>query len=148
MQRLCRHSPPLCVAPQDLYALGLCHLDAVPHLLPHLSLSRGLKTLHWSGEHTAGLFHHPGFAHASGSRHCAPGIAYPDPSLESAMDPPPASGTLDLAALALCLRNWRGRLSDALPALSRLLNPAYDTYGSTTKRAPSQVKRASMDCVP
>jgi hypothetical protein len=33
------------------------------------------------------------------------------------MDPPPAPGTLDLAALALRLRHRRGRLSHALPVL-------------------------------
>src|SRR5215467_13901757 len=84
----------------------------------HLSLSRGLKTLHWSGEHTTGLFHDPDFAHAAGGRDCAPGIAHPDPGLASAMDPPPTSGTLDPAALALRLCHRRGRLSDALSALS------------------------------
>jgi|RhiMetdeSRZDD1v2_1073273.scaffolds.fasta_scaffold103900_2 hypothetical protein len=42
-------------------------------------------------------------------------------------------------------------LADALPALPCLLKSSQDTYGSVgrdTKRTPSQVKRASMDCVP
>ena len=132
-----------------LTACATSTLFLISYLTYHYHV--GSKPFTGPGQHTAGLFHDPDFAHDSGSRDCAPGIAHPDPGLESAMDSPPASGTLDLAALALRLRNRRGHLSHALPALSCLLKSSQNTYGSAskdTKRTPSQVKRASMDCVP
>ena len=93
------------------------NVDAISYFLSHLSLLSWGYAICRAGPGASVVFHDLDNAYNSGCRYSPVDSGYAISSSAGRFRPSPSPGTMDLAALAVRLRNWRDRLLDALPDL-------------------------------